>query len=355
MQNNYKVFIAISFISIYFLSCSKPSTTSTTAVTCADKTIVVSAIATATSGGTSTNGSLSASATGSTGFTYSLNNGSFQSSGTFSNLVAGSYSITAKDDAGCTSSKSFTVTAAACPTITITQTVTQTTGSTSTNGSITASATGGASPYTFSKNGTTFQVAGLFSNLAVGTYTIVAKDANGCLGTSANINVTSAACPSIILSNAVTGSDKCANNTGSINITATGSTGFQFSIDNGVTFQTNSLFSNLATGGYSVVARDANGCTTTNTAQVPVATAGVKFTAVKNVMAAYCISCHGGATPQSGINFTDDCTIVSQKARIKARAVDFNPSVMPQSGPIPATERQKITDWINAGGLHSTN
>jgi hypothetical protein len=30
--------------------------------------------------------------------------------------------------------------------------------------------------------------------------------------------------------------------------------------------------------------------------------------------------------------------------------VDGNPSPMPTGGLLPANERQKITDWINAGG-----
>jgi uncharacterized membrane protein len=50
------------------------------------------------------------------------------------------------------------------------------------------------------------------------------------------------------------------------------------------------------------------------------------------------------------MNWTVDCNIVANKDRIKARAVDASPSAMPPTGLMPASERQKITDWINAGG-----
>lgn len=46
------------------------------------------------------------------------------------------------------------------------------------NGMITASATGGLSPYTFSIDGTNFQNSGTFSNLAPKNYTVTVKDKN---------------------------------------------------------------------------------------------------------------------------------------------------------------------------------
>ena len=58
---------------------------------------------------TANDGSISATASGSTGFTYKLDNGTFQASGDFSNLSAGTYIITAKDDNGCSGSESFII------------------------------------------------------------------------------------------------------------------------------------------------------------------------------------------------------------------------------------------------------
>ena len=118
-------------------------------------------------------------------------------------------------------------------------------------------------------------------------------------------------------------------------------------------FQNSNIFNTLVLGSYTINVRDANGCIKTGTVPVGQAPAGPLFTNVKTIMTANCGSCHGGPSPQSGYNFNDDCTIVAQKLRIKARAVDGIPSIMPMSGPISAADKQKILDWINGGGQHS--
>ncbi|MEO6404311.1 MAG: hypothetical protein ABIY51_11460 [Ferruginibacter sp.] len=314
--------------------------------------ITVTAVVTPATTGAS--GSIVATATGSTGITYSIGAGGvFQASGTFSNLVAGSYNITAKDANGCLGSASFTVTSASCPTITLTTTFVNTTGPTATNGSITASATGGVAPYTFSKdNGVTFQASGTFSNLAVNTYGVVAKDANGCLSTSINV-VVGATCPTINTNAATTTTVKCEAGSGTITITAIGSTGLTYNINGGV-FQASNVFNTLVAGSYTYGVKDANGCTATGNATIAQAPAGSLFTNVKVILVANCTSCHGGPFPQNGLNFNDDCTIVAQSARIKSRAVDANPSQMPPSGPaLSATDKAAIVNWINAGGKHN--
>ncbi len=68
---------------------------------CAGITVLVSTTVVQPASGQS-NGSITATATGGTGFTYSLNNGTFQTSGTFSGLATGNYTITAKNNNGCT-------------------------------------------------------------------------------------------------------------------------------------------------------------------------------------------------------------------------------------------------------------
>ena len=83
-------------------------------------------------------------------------------------------------------------------------------------------------------------------------------------------------------------------------------------------------------------------------------TPGSLFTSVKTVLATNCAltGCHAGASPQNGLNFSDNCTIVAQSARIKARAVDHVPSQMPPppAAPLSDGDKKKITDWIAAGG-----
>lgn len=85
-------------------------------------------------------------------------------------------------------------------------------------------------------------------------------------------------------------------------------------------------------------------------------TPGPLFTAVKTMMATNCAisGCHTGSNPASGLNFTNDNTIVTQKDRIKLRAVDqagtANQMPQPPNAPLSSTDQKKITDWVNAGG-----
>ena len=431
MQKKFTLVLAFLVgILIIIGSCGKPTPDVPAVAPCAGKTITVSATTTATSAPTSTNGTITASASGSSGFTYSLNGGTAQASGSFTGLAQGNYTITAKDAEGCTGSQSFTVTATACPTITVTAVITgvtpaangsivasasggtgitfsigstgtfqasgtfanltagsynitakdvngclgsasftvnsascptitlstmvqNTTGPTASNGSITATAGGGVAPYTFSRdNGTTYQASATFTNLANGTFGVVAKDANGCLSASSNVVVASS-CPTITANSTTATTVKCEPGTGAITINATGSTGLMYSIAGG-SFQSANLFNNLLANNYAFTVRDANGCTTTGTAIVTQASAGALFNSVKSILATNCVSCHGASNPTSGINYTDDCVIVAQAARIKARAVDANPSQMPPSGPgLSAANRATIVNWINAGGKHN--
>ena len=89
---------------------------------------------------------------------------------------------------------------------------------------------------------------------------------------------------------------------------------------------------------------------TSNTTDPCTGTAGPKFTAVKSLIQSQCLSCHNASMANGGVNLSTDCSIISAKNRIKVRAVDGTPSPMPTTGLLPASERQKITDWINAGG-----
>ncbi len=307
---------------------------------------------------TVSNGSISATASGSSGFTYNLNGGVFQASGNFANLAVGTYTVVAKDLNGCTGSTVFTLTAPnPCTGITINVTATTINPTTAgaTNGSISASASG-SNGFTFNINGGAFQATGNFNNLAAGAYIIIAKDVNGCTG-SATFTLTApnpCAGVTITVSIVVTGNRPCEANNGSIVATGSGGTGpYTFSINAGA-FQTSNNFINLAAATYSISARDVNNCVSSaNNVVVNNLSAGPLFLAVQNVIQGNCIGCHNASGASGGMNFAVDCNIVANKDRIRVRAVDGTPSAMPPSGLLPASERLKITNWINAGGRFS--
>ena len=81
---------------------------------CTNTSIVLtSAIVNVSPCTTGANGKITITATGSTGFTYNLNNGAYQASNVFSNLAAGAYTIGVKDANGCTKTATATVGTAA--------------------------------------------------------------------------------------------------------------------------------------------------------------------------------------------------------------------------------------------------
>lgn len=335
--------------------------TLTAANPCSGVTITVNATVSNPTAPGANNGSIAATASGgATPYTYSLNGGAFQSSGTFNSLAAGAYTISAKDNNGCQGSANFTLTAPnPCNgvIITVSGTVTNPSSAGAANGAIMATATGGTSPYMFSLNGGAFQSLGTFNNLTAGTYSITARDNNNCTG-SANFTLTDpnpCAGVTISVTNTIVQVTPCVSPpNGSITATASGGTApYTYSL-NGGPFQSSNVFSNLNTGLYAVTAKDVNGCTgTSSNSVVGSLPEGPLFSAVKNVIQNHCISCHNTSTPNGGMNFTIDCNIVNNRERIRARAVDGNPSAMPPTGLLPASERQKITDWINAGGRYT--
>lgn len=240
-------------------------------------------------------------------------------------------------------------------TVVVAGTSTNPTTSGAADGTISATATGGTG-FTFRLNSGSFQASGNFSNLAAGTYTITARNSDGCTGTRQFVltNPTaSCAGVNIVVTATATAATACASPAnGSINATATGSTGITFSI-NGTNFQASGNFTALAPGTYTVTAKDANGCTGSANVTITTSAAGPLFTAVRTLMDNNCVSCHNNAIQNGGMNWTVDCNIVQNKDRIKARAVDNNPSSMPPTGPLSQADKDKITAWLNAGGRFS--
>lgn len=129
------------------------------------------------------NGSISASAAGGVApYQYSIDGGAFGSTSNFTSLSSGVHTISAKDANGCTSSTANVT--LNCPTITVTGTASSSRTNCSNNTIVVSTANGGISPYTYNKDGGTYQASTTFTPLAGGTYTITAKDSKGCIGSN---------------------------------------------------------------------------------------------------------------------------------------------------------------------------
>lgn len=244
---------------------------------------------------------------GTSPFTYALNNGTPQSSATFSNLAAGTYSYTITDNSGCSGTGSVTLSQPASITATSTQSA-QITCNGAQNASITASAAGGQASYTYSIDGITYQAGASFSGLGAGTYSVYAKDANGCIGqTSITISQ-----PAVLNLNAVPTMISCFGSAnGSISAMGSGGTSpYVYSID-GTTFSSQSVVNNLSAGIYTVTVKDVNGClqtfNTTITEPTQVGVSGVSTgTATATTNGTITLTGNGGLTPYTySINGTN--------------------------------------------------
>jgi len=196
-------------------------------------------------------GSLTASATGGTNpTTYVWNNGA--STATITGLTAGTYTVTATENGGCTATATGTISEPTALVASISVNMVSCNGGN--DGSMTASASGGTTSYTFAWN--TGSTSATATGLAAGTYTVTVTDANGCTDTeSATLSEPSA----ISLSINVDSSASCGSGSGGLTASASGGVGtFSYAWS---TSATSASISGLSAGTYTVTVTDANGCT----------------------------------------------------------------------------------------------
>ena len=191
-------------------------------------------------------------------YQYSIDGGTtFQSTGLFTGLLAGTYIIVVEDAIGCQITGQVNVTDQGGPIIN-SSLGTDELCIGSCDGTIVINATG-ANLFSID-NGTTFQTLNSFNNLCTGTYDIIVEDNFGCQA----IDQVVINQPTLLTSNVISTDLDCFGVCiGEINISAQGGTApYQFSIDDGVSFQAANTFSNLCQGVYDAVIQDANGCQT---------------------------------------------------------------------------------------------
>lgn len=151
--------------------------TATAVVSCGAVALTVTANGTNVNCFAGNDGSATASPSGGTPpYTYSWNTTPMQTNAKAVGLTAGNYTVTVKDATGTTKNASVII---GSPTELVPKlTVTNTSSCLANDGSISATITGGTSPYLYSwSNGSTSQTV---TGLAVGSYTLTVTDANGC-------------------------------------------------------------------------------------------------------------------------------------------------------------------------------
>ncbi len=226
------------------------------------------------------NGAIDITVTGSNApFTYNWGGGVTSQDRT--NLVTGTYTVTASNTVGCSVTASYTITqpAAALTTSATTSSVSCNGGN---NGSINLTASGGVSPYSYSWNtGATSQD---LNNIVAGTFLVTVTDFNGCTATRTS-TITQ---PTAITTSETHINESCfGQSVGSINLSVSGGTGaYSYIWNNSAVVQD---ISSLSAGTYSVTVSDANSCTAVRSVVISEpSSVAVSFTAVNP-------SCFGGS------------------------------------------------------------
>ncbi|MCW3086496.1 MAG: hypothetical protein JWP12_3862 [Bacteroidetes bacterium] len=195
-------------------------------------------------------------------YTYSVNASAFTATTSYTGFAAGTYTVIVKDASGCTFTTTVTVTNTPGPTALATTTANSTCGAS--NGTVTVgAATGGTPSYTYSFNGSAYTSTTSYTGLAAGTYTVIVHDANGCAFT-VNPVVSNSAGPTALV---VTSTNStCGNSNGGINIGATtgGTAPYTYSVAASA-FTATTTYTGFAAGTYTIIVKDANGCTFTTT------------------------------------------------------------------------------------------
>ncbi|AKD53813.1 SprB repeat-containing protein [Spirosoma radiotolerans] len=201
-------------------------------------------------------GTASVSVSGGSGsYTYQWSNGA--STASLSGLVAGAYSVTVSDGAGCRSTATVNVNSVSGPQLTLTPVDAACHGSAS--GSVSVGVTGGSGSYTYRwSNGST---SASLSGLVAGTYSVSVTDGSGCVA-SGQVTVGE---PAIILAvyNPVRG--VCPSVVGDIvpvSISG-GSAPYTYRWNTGAT---SAGLTGVSSGTYTVTITDARGCVATGSA-----------------------------------------------------------------------------------------
>ncbi|MDL2254918.1 SprB repeat-containing protein, partial [Bacteroidales bacterium OttesenSCG-928-J16] len=215
-------------------------------------------LAVTTSGTTNTDCGLAIGAftltatTGTAPYTWQLNGGVTTTGAntiTYSGLTAGNYSWSVTDVEGCYGDGRQTISNTTVPTFAVTATPTDASCDGLSGGTITLAITGGTTPFEYSiDNGTTYKAiptGNVISDLAVGTYNVIVKDASDCTYEYADITIGRRATNDLNMAEiSVVSNPTCSNATGSIHVLITGGSGdYQYKLN------TETSYSNLASDG----------------------------------------------------------------------------------------------------------
>jgi len=217
------------------------------------------------------------------------------------------------------------------------------------NGAIEVNASGDGAIISIDRQNSPFTGAaggGTFTELPAGFYTITLQDANGCFLADTVTIGNDPSTLSLVLDSLNSG---CGTATGSIEATVGNAVDpVQYSLDGG-DFQNESMFSGLEAGTYTILARDLDGCETSESVQV---LSGVGFLGtIEPIIETNCAisNCHDGNT--AGLpDWSVLENVQNNKGDIKTRT--GNGSMPPASqDPLTPEQIEAIACWVDDGAL----
>ena len=218
------------------------------------------------------------------------------------------------------------------------------------DGKLKVSPFGGMGPYDFSLNGGTFQTNPEFINLGPGSYNVRVKDSRNCeASVQIDVNATNSTLDGTV--NAAE-DNQCSSNNGSVTVTGKGGVApYQYQL--GVAgFGSINIFSNLASGQYTIIVKDATDCQKTISVAVPRGITGVSYkNDIKPILDASCnlSGCHNAGTGTR--DWTTYEKVNSNAGNIKARTANKS---MPIGGlTLTQTEIDKIACWVDDGSANN--
>lgn len=258
------------------------------------------------------------------------------SSATFTNLSAGVYGITALDNSGCSDTMYIGVNDNSLSINLTPISITHVDCYSFCTGSFTVAANGGNFPYQFSINGGIVGNSPTFSGLCAEEYLVLVQDATGCIETiqleitepeeiSFNTNQVDVNC-----FGDCTGEIEFLNNYG-------GTLPYNFSIDNGINYFTDSNFVNVCAGSYDLILNDGNNCIATTIVQIN------EEMAMSAIHTKYDLTCNNsndgliqltvsGGIPAYSYSYDDGLTFGTNTVQTSLSAGQYNIEVLDDSG-----------------------
>jgi len=215
---------------------------------------------------------------------------------------------------------------------------------------------GGTSPFQYNwSNGDTNQ----FTNLFSGNYTVVITDINGCI-IADSLTLTNP--DSISITSSVTNISCNGMQDGEISLTINngGTAPFQYSINNGISYQSSNIFYNLSAGISSFLITDINGCNSTIEATI------TEPLVLNNIISSSNVTCfgecdgtanvnaNGGTAPYSydwgGVNPNNLCAGLYNLATTDANGcLTSNTIIITEPNPV------LVNIWIDGNSIFATN